>query len=77
MFHVAVVVASAVPSAAEGAYIVDPNDRSSIADGIVRALTDEELRRSLRAAASTHVGALTWARCAAQHRSLWNSMVTR
>ena len=71
------VVASAVPSldgSAGAAFIVDPTDESSIADGLTRVVSDDALRRRLVEAGRLHASELTWARSAAAHVELWRSI---
>ena len=71
------VVCSAVPSVAEGnpnaACIVDPLAVSSIADGIVRVLTNGFLRDSLKVAGSALASERTWLACAARHLEFWRA----
>jgi glycosyltransferase involved in cell wall biosynthesis len=71
------VVCSAVPSVAEGnpnaACIVDPLVVSSIADGIVRVLTNGFLRDSLKVAGSALASERTWLACAARHLEFWRA----
>lgn len=71
MHHGAVVVSSAVPAAVYGSFIVDPTDIRSIADGLMRASDDEELRCSLRRDAARYVADLTWTHTAQEHVDLW------
>jgi glycosyltransferase involved in cell wall biosynthesis len=65
----AVVVASdttAIPEVAgDAALLVSPVDDGALADGLSRALADDQLRLRLRAAGPTRAGQFTWERCAA------------
>jgi glycosyltransferase involved in cell wall biosynthesis len=64
----AVVVASDATSIPEvvgdAALLVDPSSEEAMADGLVRASTDEELRRRLRQAGPLRAAEFTWDRCA-------------
>lgn len=77
MHEGAVVVASAVPSAREGALIVDPYDVSSIAGGLLSGMNDDTLRAELRVVGQRYSATLTWEQTANEHRSLWNEMMDR
>ena len=74
MFHGAVVLASPVPSATSGAYLVDPQDTQAIADGLSQTLTDEVLRAELRREALAAIAGRTWAKTAAEHLALWDEV---
>ncbi|MBO0714149.1 MAG: glycosyltransferase family 4 protein [Acidimicrobiales bacterium] len=65
------VVASPVPSTGGAALEVDPRDTEAIADGLVRAATDEPLRERLSAAGQARAAELTWARAARAHLEVW------
>jgi glycosyltransferase involved in cell wall biosynthesis len=64
----AVVVASDATSIPEvvgdAALLVDPSSEEAMADGLVRASTDEELRSRLRQAGPLRAAEFTWDRCA-------------
>lgn len=66
------VVASPVPSTGGTAALqVDPRDAEAIADGLVRAASDEPLRERLSAAGKARAAELTWARAARGHLDVW------
>jgi len=75
------VVASPMPSIGAGAgtrsLLVDPLDIESIADGLVHATSDEDLRARLVAAGREHASALTWIAAARAHVELWQGLVDR
>lgn len=50
--------------AGDAALLVDPADDQSVADGLVRAVTDEELRAHLSEAGPARAAEFTWWRCA-------------
>jgi glycosyltransferase involved in cell wall biosynthesis len=50
---------------------VDPDDPSSVADGLVRAVEERELLRPL---SSARASAFSWARCAGQLEQLWREL---
>jgi glycosyltransferase involved in cell wall biosynthesis len=73
----AAVVASPVPSLAGvdgAAVVVDPTDETSMADGLLRVVTDAGLRAELVEAGRRHAAGSTWARSAAAHVRLWESV---
>jgi len=56
---------SAMPeTAGNAALLVDPEDPSSIAEGLGQLLGDDDLRNVLRAAGIARVASFTWERCA-------------
>jgi glycosyltransferase involved in cell wall biosynthesis len=56
---------SAMPeTAGNAALLVDPDDPSSIAEGLGQLLGDDDLRNVLRAAGTARVASFTWERCA-------------
>ncbi len=65
------VVASPLPSTGGAAFEVDPNDTDSIADGLLRVATDEELRADLVRRGLARSTDLTWSSIAGRHRSVW------
>jgi glycosyltransferase involved in cell wall biosynthesis len=65
------VVASPMPSTAGQALEVDPRDIDGMADAIVAAATDEELRSDLVAKGKARASGLTWARAARAHVQVW------
>lgn len=64
----AIVVASGTTSipevAGDAAILIDPTDDDSLADGLERAIEDEALRVTLRAAGLERARAYTWEACA-------------
>lgn len=74
MFHGAVVLSSAVPSASSGTLLVDPYDVSAIASGLARCATDHTLREKLQVAARSYSSQLTWAKTAEAHIALWDEV---
>lgn len=77
MRYGAVVLASAVPSAQQGALVVDPYDVDAIAGGLIRCYQDEALRDQLRTDGLAYSEGLTWNRTAEAHLALWNEVATR
>lgn len=75
-----VLASASVPSTAAGArelppaLLVDPVATGAIADGIVRIATDGELRAELVERGRARVEPMTWARSAAAHLALWESL---
>jgi glycosyltransferase involved in cell wall biosynthesis len=68
------VIASAVPSAGNAALIVDPMDEPNIASAM-RALVGDDARCAEMAAAGiAETEGLTWARSAAEHIAVWESL---
>lgn len=65
------VVASPLPSTGGAAFEVDPNDTGSIADGILRVATDEEVREALIRRGAARSTELTWSSIARRHRDVW------
>lgn len=58
--------ATAIPEVAGGAaFLVDPMSTDAIAEGVLRASTDERLRARLRDAGPARARTFTWDRCAA------------
>lgn len=74
MFHGAVVLSSAVPSASRGSFIVDPYDVEAIGAGLVRCCTDQVLRKELLSVAHEYSAQLTWAKTAEAHIALWDEV---
>ena len=68
------VVASPMPSTAGAAVEVDPLDVGAMADAIVAAATDEELRARKVAEGRVRAGRLTWEAAAARHLEVWRSL---
>ncbi len=56
------------------ALVVDPFDVEGIAEGLVRAATDDGLRARLRAAGTARAEARTWRRVAEAHEALWRDV---
>jgi glycosyltransferase involved in cell wall biosynthesis len=52
--------------AGDAAILVDPASADDIADGIVRLLTDADLRQDLRKKAEVRSQLFTWKRCVAE-----------
>jgi glycosyltransferase involved in cell wall biosynthesis len=69
------VVASPMPSLGGAGLVVDPEQVDDIAEGLVRAATDETLRAVLVAGGRERTGPLTWAESARRHIALWESLV--
>jgi glycosyltransferase involved in cell wall biosynthesis len=67
------VVASPVPSTGDAAFEVDPRDTDSIAEGMLRVATDEELRERLVARGKEHTSQLTWSNLARRHLAVWRA----
>ncbi len=65
------VVASPMPSTAGAALEVDPLSVCSIAEGLVAAATDTELRDRLSARAAVRASQLSWGDAARRHARLW------
>ncbi|HET6810364.1 MAG TPA: glycosyltransferase family 1 protein [Acidimicrobiales bacterium] len=74
MAHGAPVVASPMPSTGGAALEVDPVDVAAVAEAIVAAAADEEVRRGLVAAGAERAARLTWEACARRHLELWRSL---
>lgn len=55
----------------DAALLVDPLDEAALAHAIVRGLTDEMLRRTLRRAGSKRARLFTWERCARETLSVY------
>jgi glycosyltransferase involved in cell wall biosynthesis len=71
------VVSSEVPSAKGASIAVDPLDPVSIAEGLVRASSDEVARAVAIEAGYRRTADLTWSRCAASHLDLWGFVLGR
>lgn len=67
------VVCSPVPSAGDGALVVDPTDVAAIARALVEVSTDEATRRDLVAAGRRRAAARTWRASAEAHVALWEA----
>jgi glycosyltransferase involved in cell wall biosynthesis len=74
MAHGAPVVASPMPSTGGAALEVGPLDVAALAEAIVAAAGDEEVRRELAAAGAERAAGLTWEACALRHLELWDSL---
>jgi glycosyltransferase involved in cell wall biosynthesis len=61
------------PEGSDGAVAleVDPRDTEAIADALVRAASDEDLRERLSAAGKARASELTWERAARGHVEVW------
>jgi glycosyltransferase involved in cell wall biosynthesis len=69
--------AGALPELAAGAAVlVDPEDVTSIADGLERVLADAALRRELSAAGKRRAADFTWERAAAATRDVLRRIAT-
>jgi glycosyltransferase involved in cell wall biosynthesis len=75
------VVSSEVPSVHDlgevgspPARIVDPLDRNDMAEALVAVLTDDALRRDLRAQGTPFASARTWRAAADEHVRLWRRL---
>ena len=71
---VPVVASSAVPSAAGAAIEVDPTDVESIAEGLRRAVEDDEARRSAVRAGTERAMGFRWREAARAHAELWEAL---
>lgn len=60
--------------AGDAAVLVDPTSSDSIADGLLRVLTDEGLRARLVAAGRERVKRFTWEKAAGEHLALYRSL---
>jgi glycosyltransferase involved in cell wall biosynthesis len=69
------VVSSAVPSAGDATYRVDPENAAGISEGIVRVANDEELRSELSRKGRAHASRFTWKATATAHVDLWMSLI--
>jgi glycosyltransferase involved in cell wall biosynthesis len=65
------VVASPLPSTGGAAYEVDPNDTDSIAAGLLRVATDEDVRTALVRRGTARSTELAWSTIARRHRDVW------
>jgi glycosyltransferase involved in cell wall biosynthesis len=68
------VVASAMPSTGEAAFVVSPDSTEEIAGAIVEVASDDGLRRDLSARGEAYAGPLTWRAAARTHVQLWESL---
>lgn len=68
------VVASPMPSTAGQALEVDPCDIEAIADGLVRAASDEATRARLVEQGRARAAELTWAESARAHTEIWREL---
>jgi len=68
------VVTSALPSVGGAGLVVDPRDVEAIADGLVRAATDDAARAALVATGTKRSADLTWTTSARAHLALWESL---
>lgn len=74
MAHGVPVVASPMPSTGGAAVEVDPRDVETIAAGVVRAATDEQVRAGAVEAGRRRAAALTWEAAARRHVEAWRSL---
>jgi glycosyltransferase involved in cell wall biosynthesis len=65
------VIASAVPSAGDATYRVDPHNPAAIAEGMIRLTKDEALRNDLMERGKRHADRHTWADTARLHAHAW------
>jgi len=65
------VVSSPLPSTDGAAFEVDPEDVASIAAGLLRVATDEEVRADLVRRGTERSAALSWESIARRHVDLW------
>lgn len=65
------VVASPMPSTGGAALEVDPRNVAAIADALVVAATDEEVRAELVSSGRARAAGLTWEAAARRHVELW------
>jgi glycosyltransferase involved in cell wall biosynthesis len=68
------VVSSPLPSLGGAGLVVDPASVDDIAAGLVRAATDDAVRRGLVARGTERVVGLTWTESARAHVALWESV---
>jgi glycosyltransferase involved in cell wall biosynthesis len=59
----------------DAAQLVDPDDRSALADAVVAAASDEDLRGRLRAAGLRRAASFTWERTAREVHALLVSLI--
>jgi glycosyltransferase involved in cell wall biosynthesis len=68
--------AGAIPEVAgDAALLCAPDDDAALASNLVRLLTDASLRSRLVAAGRARAGLFTWARSAAAHRRVYESVI--
>jgi glycosyltransferase involved in cell wall biosynthesis len=63
--------------AGDAAILVNPESADEIADGIVRLLTDEDLRQDLREKAQERSQLFTWNRCVTETLAIIHSVASR
>lgn len=63
--------------AGDAAVLVNPADADEIADGVVRLLTDTDLREDLRQKAEYRSQLFTWDRCVAETRAIIHAVAGR
>lgn len=68
------VVASAVPSAADAAFQVDPTNIAAIAEGLARVATEDRLRSGLIDRGNEHAASTTWRASAKAHLAIWDKL---
>ncbi|MGH3579879.1 MAG: glycosyltransferase family 4 protein, partial [Mycobacterium sp.] len=71
------VVASPIPSSQGAALEVDPLRTASVAEGVIRAATDEATRSELVSAGLARAAGLTWEVAARRHVDLWGELGER
>ena len=69
------VVASPMPSTGGAALEVSPSRAPEIADALVAAAADEDVRAGLVSAGRARAAGLTWRRTAARHAELWEDLL--
>ncbi len=67
------VVASPLPSTGDAAFVVDPRDTDSIAEGIARVAVDDDLRADLVRRGREQTSELTWSSIARRHLAVWRA----
>jgi glycosyltransferase involved in cell wall biosynthesis len=68
------VIASAVPSAGDATYRVDPHNTSAITEAMIRVCKDDSLRHDLIERGKRHADRLTWADTARLHAHAWRQL---
>lgn len=68
------VVSSSIPAASEASLVVAYDDSNSIAQGVLRVLSDDRLRSSLVTSGLQRASELTWRRTAERHLDLFSAL---
>ncbi|QQG40228.1 MAG: glycosyltransferase family 4 protein [Candidatus Aenigmatarchaeota archaeon] len=67
--------AGSLPEVVEGGVLVEPRNPKKLAQGIVRLLKDESLRKRLGERGARHVKRYTWEACVREHLKLYKEVV--